>query len=126
MANLGFFDAELVTATSALDLATVASGSSADSGLWITNDSNFLAESVTVAISGSDGNQLWLSLDGDTFSQSINLGDIAPGGSSIPFWVRRVTPSTVVAGGCTGNVTVTPATWSNPVDNSTSDNIPLS
>src|SRR3954469_9015784 len=125
MANLGFFDAETVLATSALDLGTVAPRSSDDSGLWLTNGSDFLAEDVTVTVSGGDSGQLWLSLDGEAFYASINVGDIAPGGSSIPFWLRRVTSSASSTGGRNGSVTATPSAWSNPVDTSTSDNIPL-
>jgi hypothetical protein len=126
VAGLGFIDAETITAVTAISLGNVAPGSSDDSGVWITNDSDYRAEDVTVTVSAvNDGDQLWLSLDGDSFSASIDVGDVAPGGASVPFWIRRVTASTDPIGGCSGTVVATPAAWTIPIDTSTSDNIPL-
>jgi hypothetical protein len=119
-------DAETITAVTALPLSNVAPSSSADSGLWITNDSDYRAEDVVVQVSGTNSNQLWLSLDGITFTPSIDVGDISPGGASIPFWLRRVTASTDALGGCSASIVATPASWTIPIDDSTSTNIPLS
>lgn len=124
--GLGFFDAENVEATTELDLGEVAPGSSDDSGMWITNDSDMRAEDVVITVYGDNPHCLLLSLDGVTFTASINVGSVAPGGASTPFWVRRITPSSTPTDTIsTANLMATPGSWVDITDDSTSDNIPL-
>lgn len=124
METLLFFDQDANAGTTALSLGTVAPHSSDDTQLNVVNGSDlYQAQDVTVTVSGDDAIQLWLSLDGDTFTASINLGDIAPRSASPTFWLRRVTSDDT--GACTAALTATPAAWTDPIDTSTSTNIPL-
>jgi len=126
MDDLAFYDyADPSAAITALNLGTVAPRSSADSLLLIYNGSDsYQANDVTVTVTGDDADQLLLSLDGDSFTVSIDVGTIAPNATSPAFYLRRVTPSTAAASGSARLDTV-PASWSDPVDISASDNIGL-
>lgn len=127
MESLGFYDVEIATTTTTLDIGTVAPTSSDDSMLRVVNNSDlYQAEDVTVTVAGPDAIQLWLSNDGDNFSASIGVGDIPPGGLSGTFWLRRVTPANSALGARHAVVVATPNSWSNPVDTSTSGNVALS
>lgn len=128
MEKLSFYDVEKAATVTTLAIGDVARASSEDFMLRVHNDSDlYQAKDVTVSITGDDAVQLWLSPDGDQFAASIDLGTIAPGGTSNVFWLRRVTPSAEVNGAnCSAALSVTPAEWTDPVDTSTSDNIALS
>lgn len=121
MDDLSFYDVENAVVVTTLDLGTIAPHSSDDTLLRVANNSTaYQAEDVTVAATSI---QLWLSVDGDNYTASIDLGDIPPNGTSSPFWLRRVTPAGT--GAQTGSLTATPASWSDPIDTSTSGNISL-
>lgn len=123
MSALVFYDIENAVQITALNLGTVAPSSSDDTMLRLFNtDDNYQADNVTIAATGSDAIQLWLSTDGDVFTASITVGDIAPNGSSPPFWLRRVTPADAAP---TGNAALaaTPASWSTTLDSTTSNNV---
>lgn len=125
MDALTFYAVESASTITDLDLATVAPASSDDTRLRVQNTSDtYQAEDVIVSVSGTDAIQIWLSTDGDSYSPGIALGDIPPGGSSLTFWLRRVTPSTA-AGDCSAVLTATPGGWTNAADSSVSDNIPI-
>lgn len=126
MNSLTFYDVSTVSTPTTLTLDDAAPGSSDDTMLRVLNTSDlYQAEDVTVSLTGPDAIQLWLSTDGDTFTASIEVGDIAPGGTSATFWLRRVTPTTHSPGTCTAQLTATPTAWTSPVDTSGSTNIPL-
>jgi hypothetical protein len=124
--SLSFYDVENATTAVALDLGTIAPRSSEDFTLQVVNNSDlYQAAAVTVSITGDDAVQLWLSLDGEAFAPSVVVGDVAPGGSSEVFWLRRVTAGAEPVGTCTASLSALPALWEHPVDNTVSDNIPL-
>lgn len=126
MDSLAFYDIRSVAVIADLDVGDTAPASSDDTMLRVVNTSDlYQANDVTVTVDGADAVQLWLSTDGDTFTASIDVGDIQPGGSSLTFWLRRVTPSTASTGPCTAQLSASPTAWVNAADTSSSDNIAL-
>lgn len=126
METLAFYDVATVSNPTTLSLGTAAPGSSDDILLRVSNLSDlYQAEDVTVEVAGTDSLQLWLSLDGDVFVTGIAVGDIPAGGSSQPFWLRRVTASDAAPGGYQAVLSATPTGWTHPVDTSASVNIAL-
>lgn len=125
MDPLIFYDVENAVILTTLALGSVAVSTSDDILLRVSNPNDiYQAEDVIVSVSGTEALQLWLSTDGDTFTATVEIGDIAPGGVSPTFWLRRVTPVSAT-GSCTASLNAVPASWSYPVDTSTSDNVAL-
>lgn len=125
MEALAIFNPATATTVVAVSLAPAAPSSSDDIVLRVANTSDiYQASSVTVAVGGNNQAQLHLSSNGDDFYPQITVGDIPPGGLSIPFTLRRVTPFNSL-GGCAATLTATPSAWTNPTDTSTSDDVPL-
>lgn len=127
MEELKFYKPSAAAQITALALTPAAPSSSDDILLRIANTSDlYQAENVVVSCDGSqDGRDLWLSLDGADFSASIEVGDILPGGLSLAFTLRRVSPSDTGVGLKQCTLKATPAGWTNPIDTSSSDDIPL-
>lgn len=124
MNTLTFYTYDDYTVRTELTLGPVAPRSSDDLLMQLRNTGNtFQAEDVTVEVSDTD--QLLLSMDGDTFTRTVTVGDIPPGSGSAVFTLRRVTPSTAGTGAASGTLTASPAAWTNVLDQSLSDNIPL-
>lgn len=125
MEALAIFNPGTAANVAAVSLGTVAPSSSDDVVLRVANTSDiYSAHIVTVAVGGNNQAQLHLSINGDDFYPQVTVGDIPPGGLSIPFTLRRVTPYNSL-GGCTATLTATPTAWTNPTDTSTSDDVPL-
>lgn len=125
METLQFFNVKLGRAVAASQFGAVAPSSSDDVLFRIVNVSDlYQADDVTVTVGGNNAAQLHLSLDGDNFYPEVNVGDVPPGGMSIAITMRRVTPANSQTT-CTATLTATPASWSDPVDTSTSDDVPL-
>lgn len=125
MESLAFSSSNDSITLTALDLGQAKDASSDDMILRVQNLSgSYQAEDVTVTVSGTDAIQLWLSTDGEVFGDTIDVGDIPPGSASGVFWLRRV--SVLAASGAfTAQLSAIPASWSEPIDTSTSDNVPL-
>lgn len=125
METLQFFNVTLGRAVQASNFGSIAKSSSDDILFRIVNASDlYQADDVTVEVGGNQADQLYLSLDGDNFYPQVTVGDITPGGMSTAITMRRVTPATSPAS-CSASLTATPASWSDPVDTSTSDDVPL-
>ena len=129
MESLQFFEYAGAAVVDLLDLGTVAPSSSDDSQYFVYNNSDvYQASDVTVTtttISGQVSDQLFLSLDGEAFATSIDLGQVPPNGSSLPFWLRRVTPSTADLGQQSAFLSALPGSWTAPVDTSADDDVAL-
>jgi len=115
--DLHFYSVQAVSVIEdTYDLGTVAPSSSDDIMLRVANTSDtYQAKDVTVTTSGRDSVQLWLSTDGETFSNEISVGNVAPGGFSSTFWLRRVTPSDATADG-QAFLNANPAAWAAPTE----------
>ncbi len=125
MDALAIFNPAVAANVTALALGAAAPSSSDDITLRVANTSDlYRAREVTVSVGGNNQAQLHVSINGDDFYPSIIVGDIAPGGLSIPFTLRRVTPYNSQAT-CAAVLTVTPAGWANPADTSPSDDVGL-
>lgn len=125
METLVFYTAIDYLPFTALSFGTVAARSSDDTMMQVVNLSDtYQASDITVSVDGTHADQLYLSLDGEDFGPVIEIGDVPPGSGCIPFWLRRVTPSTF-SGPASAELTAVPDAWSDLADVSTTDNVAL-
>lgn len=120
LAFYGFSSAAQVTS---LPLGLVAPSSSDDTMMRIANlDYDNQASGVAVSVTDTT-KSLYVSVDGVVFGSTVDLGTVPPQAASVPFWVRRVTASTVTAGNYTANLTAVATAWSLPADYNPDDTL---
>lgn len=111
-------DDEPITETF-LPWGDVAPGSSADQRLRVRNASDdYTAAAVVVAVGDpadpdavSAAGQHLVSADGYTFTPAVDIGDLAPGATSDPIVLRRITAPETPDGPAGFTLTATATTW---------------